>query len=79
MKELGQRKYVVANNAWGRETRVWHQPFEVTQEDVGRTREHYLGYLHTTYTFTEKDVGRVIVVMTDDKGWTCWSFQNMNR
>lgn len=49
--------------------------FQVERSDVGRTREHYLGYKHKTYQFVQGDVGKVIEVRSQGSGYTTWFFQ----
>lgn len=73
MKAIGESYKVTAANAWGRNSTATHQKFEITEEDVGTTHSSYLGYGRNSYTFTRADVGRIIIVMTDGTGWTCWS------
>jgi hypothetical protein len=76
MRKLTEPTRVVARNAWGGYSTTFHQEFEVEADDAGATRLHYLGHNHRSYAFTRADAGRVIVQMTDGKGWSCWSFKS---
>ena len=61
-------------NAWGGYSAVTHQQFEIEECDVGKVRPDYLGQGHMSVQLTKDSVGAVIEVLTDGKGWTCWSF-----
>lgn len=76
MKQIGEPKVVTAPNAWGRDSTVKHTTYEIEQADVGRHRDHYLGYCRPGHTFGRSDVGRQIVVMTDGTAWNCWSWKS---
>jgi hypothetical protein len=73
MKKITEPKRVTAANAWGRDATCTHQEFQVETDDVGKTREHFLGYNHRSYTFHHHDIGRHINVQSSP-GWTCWYF-----
>jgi hypothetical protein len=59
-------------------TNEWflEQDFEVEPEDVGKEKDHYLGYRYSLYRFRQADVGRQIQV-TSQPGYTCWVFLNV--
>ena len=78
MKAIGEKYQVTAANGLGHDSTATHQKFEITEADVGHTRDNYLGYRHKYYKFTRADIGREIIVMTDGTGWTCWSFGARN-
>lgn len=74
MKQIGEPKRVTANDAWGHTVRTTHTVFEIEESDVGRFRDHYLGYCHRRAGFGHEHVGKTITVYTDGTGWTCWTF-----
>lgn len=76
MKAISEKKEFTAANGWGAMSTSLRQAFEVEKEDVGVTKEHYLGFDHSSYTFGSSDVGRVIEVITYATGVysTCWYF-----
>lgn len=74
MKALNTPQELVVPNAWGRDVVVYRQTFEVEQSDVGRVREHYLGYNRPSYTFKASDVGRLIVADTNTH-CPSWNFK----
>lgn len=75
MKSVKEKELRFTANAWGLCEHVYYETFEVEAEDVGKTRSHYLGYCHKDYTFTTKDVGRNISVITYPSTiHTSWSF-----
>ena len=73
MRQLTEKTPQRRGNARGGCDDIYVQEFEITADDIGHTKQHYLGHNHKSYTFTHRDVGKVIEVMSDDKGWTCWS------
>ena len=76
MKTLTLKNKMIANNAWGKACVTYNQKFMITREDVGIQKNHYLGYNHKSYKFSEKDIGKKINQQTDNTNWTCWSFCN---
>lgn len=62
-----------ATNCDGPEQWFIDQDFEVEAEDVGKVRDHYLGYRHKSYTVRRDDVGRHLRVTTQGE-YRCWSF-----
>lgn len=74
MRRIGKSGSVTALNGLGHNSTCTHTDWQVEPQDVGQTRDNYLGFRHRTYMFTRQDVGKVIDVMTDGSSWTCWSF-----
>lgn len=74
MKQLTQWENKVGSSAWGNTVKYDMATFEVEDSDVNRQWDHYLGYKHREYQFTEADVGKVVLIQRDGTGWTCWSF-----
>jgi len=74
MRKLTEKQLTRRNNAWGGCDDIYVQRFEVTTEDINTRKPHWGGKNHKTCQFTHRDVGKTIEVMSDDKGWTCWSF-----
>lgn len=74
VKKRDEGRRVTAANALGKYTTCIHTHYEIELEDVGKVRDHYLGYKHKSLQLTRRDVGRTINVMTDGSGWTCWDF-----
>lgn len=74
MKPITERTHQHRTSAVGRDQDVFVQRFEVEASDVGHERQHYLGFNHRHHLMGKADVGRQIEVLSDGKGWTCWSF-----
>lgn len=74
MKQLTEKDCRYVSNALGHDTWCCYQRFEVEESDVGVVRPHYGGHNYKTLTFTKRDVGKTIEVMTDRSAWTCWGF-----
>lgn len=74
MKPIGSSYEFNASNAWGRDVRTVRREYEIEVDDVGVTRDNYLGYRHASYRFTHMDLHRKIVVAWDERGWQCWWF-----
>lgn len=75
MKRLTQPETRRGANAWGQSSVSIHELFEIEESDVGRTRENYRGFGHSSHRFSLRDVGRVIDIISDGTGWTCWFFE----
>lgn len=75
MKAITEKQGRTAADAWGRDQYVYYQDFEIEEVDVGLTRHHYQGMNYASVQFRRSHVGQIITVMTDGKGWTCWSFK----
>lgn len=74
MKVLSRTPYTEVSNAWGRPVRQRELRMEIEPADVGKTRQHFMGFNHGWTTFTAADVGKTIIVYEDGKGWTNWIF-----
>jgi hypothetical protein len=74
MHAITNKKKFVRPDAWGRDHEVYEQTFVVEESDIGRSVPHHLGYNRAAVVMTQRDVGRTRVVLTDDTGWTCWSW-----
>lgn len=78
MKVIGEKTRNVGENAWGATSISYRQMYEIEESDVGKVRYNYRGYTYDSYKFTEADVGRTIMNMTDDEpSWTCWHFHDV--
>jgi len=78
MKQISEPVRVQkSTNCGGTDEWFLVQDFEVEPEDVGREKDHYLGYRHIIYRFRLADVGRQIQVTSQGGGYTCWSFLNV--
>lgn len=78
MKSITEKKWVKGISA--REagaTDHYVQYYVVTEADVGTTRLNYRGYRYSDYTFKKDDIGRIVNMMWDNTGWTCWSFRHV--
>lgn len=80
MKQLTENIYHEGSNAWGGDGGTYRQRFEIELSDVGVVKDHLGGANHSRHKFTEKDVGRTIIVYSDrasfptNGGWNCWMF-----
>lgn len=78
MKLIGETETVTAPNAWGRNITATHTHYEVEQDDIGRARQHYLGYNNASYIFKPSDLGKTIDNMHYE-GFTSWCFLQDGR
>lgn len=74
MKQLTEKVWRTASNAWGRDVTSASQDFQIEPSDVGRRLPNHRGYRHAEHQVTKSDIGRVITVQTDGTEWTCWNF-----
>ncbi|MFA6199192.1 MAG: hypothetical protein WC679_02135 [Bacteroidales bacterium] len=84
MIALNEKELKTLSNAWGRDSTSYYQQFQITDDDVGVSRQNYLKEGTNSYTFTKKDVGRKISVITGkpykpywnspELVYTSWSF-----
>lgn len=76
MKALTEKKGGIVRNAWGGNVYQYEQAFEVEESDVGKVQRHYLGFNNRDVKITDKDVGKTIIIFTDNSpSWTCWCWK----
>jgi hypothetical protein len=74
MLKVGQKYSADVHNANGHYHLNHFRRYQVEESDVGRTKPDYLGAGHENYQIKLSDIGRELIVQSDNKGWTCWYF-----
>lgn len=73
MKALTEKTSYVTNNDSSRPITVERQRLIIEDRDVGLKYLHFQGYCYRSWTFDERDVGRVIEQFWYE-GYTSWVF-----